>query len=188
MARRTKVLLTCLALLALALGGGATWYYWLLRSTTNPLHLRIVKVESAPDGGKMVHFELTNDSWFDLKFLGAVSTYTQPLDSPLSSSPERAGLQSFPPSDVGPQLLRARQSRASTMHAQNPVSCAYDYQWEPQLVGSVRSACREIERKLPKWLEWLVPMPFNVREGHTGDVPIPISAPTTATKPEPQER
>lgn len=50
MARRTKVLLTCLVLLALVVGGGATWYYWLLRSTTNPLHLRVVKIDDAHEG------------------------------------------------------------------------------------------------------------------------------------------
>jgi hypothetical protein len=173
MARRTKVLLTCLVLLALGLSGGVTWYYRLLRNTTNPLHLKVVKVETAHDGSKVVHFELTNTSWFAVKYTGTVSSFAQPLDNPLASAPVRVAIQTYPDAGLGPQVLQPKEAHSGTIPSPAAVSSSYTYMWEPRIAGRVRQACEALQKRLPDRLAKLVPTPFDIRLGECEMSPVP---------------
>jgi hypothetical protein len=192
MARCTRVLLTSLVLLALGLGGGATWYYWLLRSTKDPLHLRIVKVESEPGGCKVVHFEVTNTSWFDLEFTGTFATSEQHPNEPL----HHAFAEEFPEPGSGYCQLPARETATGSFRIWHPVSCSYHYRWEPQfeLANRVYGAGRGLEGKAPDWLvRFILTSMTDVRQGATeevlipGGTTVPVTA-TTPTKPEPRAR
>ena len=167
MSRRAKIILTSLALLVL---GGATFYGWLLWSTANPLRLRVVDVTKEQDGSTVVRFEVRNASMLTVKFMGAVATFSQPLRDPLASTPERVAIQAFPGST---QLLRPRETISGSIRTPDAVSCQVLYQWEAGMMGRVRTVEQWLERHLPRWLSRRIPTTYAVKDGETGQIPVP---------------
>jgi hypothetical protein len=170
--RRAKILLSSLALLVV---GSAVFYFWMMWSTTNPLRLRVVDVQRDADGSSVVSLEVTNASLFPVKYMGAVSTYAQPLHDPLASSPVRVGLANFPERDVGPKVLAPKAILAGTIRTSPAVSCELQYQWELAMMEDVRPWGEKLKGWLPRKLGGLIPRLWDVRMGDTGEILLPLT-------------